>query len=211
MKDMDKQKLLLIVEDVPGIRELLELTLRFKKYDVMSADDGQAALDLVHSRRPAAIVTDILMPRMDGFSLLYHLRKEKGTRDIPVVFLSATYVSPEDKDFARTLGAARFIEKPIDIEKFLLTIAEVLDEPPVAPPELLKEREFLEKYRSRLEAKLEQKNAQIERAQRLLETASATETSGFEASLRQALNERKAIEVELDNVHQILQRPTTSI
>ncbi len=134
----------------------------------------------------------------------------QGTRDIPVVFLSATYVSPEDKDFARTLGAARFIEKPIDIEKFLVTIAEVLDEPPIAPPELLKEREFLEKYETRLMAKLEQKNAQIERAQRLLQTATPSEVTGFEASLRQALHEKQAIEVELQNVHQIMQRPNSS-
>ncbi|MGE5073733.1 MAG: response regulator [Anaerolineae bacterium] len=202
---MEDQKLLLVVEDVPGIRELLELTLRFKNYEVVSAVDGQEALQMMENRRPAAVVTDILMPRMDGFSLLYHLRKDEGMRDIPVVFLSATYVSPEDKDFARTLGAARFIEKPIDIEKFLHTIQEVLDEPPVAPPPLLKETEFLQKYQIRLDAKLEQKNAQIARAQRLLQTATPTETTGFEASLRQALHERQAIEVELDNVQQILQ------
>ncbi len=206
---MEDQKLLLVVEDVPGIRELLELTLRFKNYDVMAAVDGQAALQMIEDRRPAAVVTDILMPRMDGFSLLYHLRKDQGTRDIPVVFLSATYVSPEDKDFARTLGAARFIEKPIDIENFLHTIKEVLDEPPVAPPPLLKETEFLQKYQMRLNAKLEQKNAQIARAQRLLQTATPTETTGFEASLRQALHERQAIEVELENVQQILQTRTS--
>ncbi len=200
-----KQKLLLVVEDVPGIRELLELTLRFKNYEVMGADDGQVALEMIHDRRPAAVIADILMPHMDGFSLLYHLRKDQETRDIPVVFLSATYVSPEDKDFARTLGAARFIEKPIDIENFLRTIAQVLDEPPVAPPPLLKEREFLEKYQSRPLAKLDQKNAQIARAQRLLKTATPTETTGFEVSLRQALTERQAIEVELENVKQILQ------
>ncbi len=202
---MDEQKLLLVVEDVPGIRELLELTLRFKNYEVMAADDGQAALDLIQDRQPAAVVADILMPRMDGFSFLYHLRKEQRTRDIPVVFLSATYVSPEDKEFARTLGAARFIEKPIDIESFLQTIKEVLDEPPLTPPPVLKETEFLEKYKMRLKAKLEQKNAQIARAQRLLQSATPTETTGFEASLRQALHERQAVEVELDNVEQILQ------
>ncbi len=202
---MADQELLLVVEDVPGIRELLELTLRFKNYDVMAANDGQAALQMIEDRRPAAVVTDILMPRMDGFSLLYHLRKNQHTRDIPVVFLSATYVSPEDKEFARTLGAARFIEKPIDIEGFLTTIREVLSAPPVAPPPLLKETEFLQKYQARLEAKLEQKNAQIARAQRLLQTATPTETTGYEASLRQALHERQSIQVELDNVQQILQ------
>ncbi len=203
---MGKSKLLMVVEDVPGIRELLELTLRFKSYDVVAAQNGQEALDLLQERRPALIVTDILMPRMDGFSLIYHLRKDQKTRDIPVVFLSATYVSPEDKDFATTLGATRFIEKPIDMEYFLSTIDSLLKQPPVVPPPPLKENEFLEKYRVRLLAKLEQKDQQIERAKRLLQTSTVTEKSGFEASLRQAANERQAIQVELDNLNEIMQR-----
>lgn len=207
---MDEQRLLLVVEDVPGIRELLELTLRFKNYDVMAAVDGQAALQMIRERRPAAVVSDILMPRMDGFSLLYHLRQDETTCKIPVIFLSATYVAPEDKEFARRLGAARFIEKPIDIQGFLQTIQEVLAEPAPAPAPLLQETEFLQQYQTRLEAKLKQKNAQIARAERLLPTATPTEATGFETSIRQALNERKAIEVELHSVQQILQDRTAS-
>jgi CheY-like chemotaxis protein len=202
---MDEQKLLMVVEDVPGIRELLELTLRFKSYEVVAVGNGQEALDSLEDRHPALIVTDILMPRMDGFSLIYHLRKEQKTRDIPVVFLSATYVSPEDKDFATALGATRFIEKPIDMESFLATIAELLKQPPSVPPAPLQEDEFLQKYRMRLDAKLEQKNAQIDRAKRLLQTSAPNEKPGFEASLRQALSDKQAIEVELDNLEQILQ------
>ncbi len=203
---MDESKLLLVVEDIPGIRELLELTLRFRAYDVMSAQNGQEALDMVQQRRPALIVTDILMPRMDGFSLIYHLRQSNQTRDIPVVFLSATYVAPEDKDFATTLGAARFIEKPINMEEFLGTIEELLKQSPSASPAPLQEAEFLEKYRARLEMKLDQKNTQIARAERLLQTGPTNESAGFEASLRQALHERNSIQTELDNLHQILQQ-----
>lgn len=202
---MDEQILLMVVEDVPGIRELLELTLRFKSYAVVGAGNGEEALDKLKQMHPALIVTDILMPRMDGFSLIYHLRKDKSTRDIPVVFLSATYISPEDKDFAATLGATRFIEKPIDMESFLTTIAELLEQPPSVPPPPLQETEFLQKYRHRLEAKLEQKHAQIDRAKRLLESSAPNEKTGFEASLRQALNDEQSIEVELDNLQEILQ------
>ncbi len=207
---MDHSKLLLVVEDIPGIRELLELTLRFKNYDVMAAQNGQEALELIQDRRPALIVTDILMPRMDGFSLIYHLRKDQSTRNIPVIFLSATYVSPEDKDFANTLGAARFIEKPINMEEFLRTIADLLRDAPVSPLPPLKETEFLEKYQVRLETKLEQKNVQIARAERLLQTGPANEKAGFEASLKQALHERQAIQAELENVHQLLSGLGTS-
>lgn len=202
---MDESKLLLIVEDIPGIRELLELTLRFKDYEVMTAQNGQEALEMIQGRRPALIVTDILMPRMDGFGLIYQLRRNRETRDIPVVFLSATYLSPEDKDFATTLGAARFIEKPINMDQFLAAIAELLSQTPATPPPPLKETEFLEKYRIRLETKLQQKNAQIARAERLLQTASNNETMGFEASLKQALQERNAVQIELEKVYQTLQ------
>lgn len=201
---MNDSKLLLVVEDVPGIRELLELSLRFKNFEVMGAQDGQEALELIRGRQPAVIVSDILMPQMDGFSLLYRLKSNPATRDIPVVFISATYISPEDKEFAKTLGVTRFIEKPIDMESFLSMIEALVKEPPVSQPPLLKESEFLEQYQARLEAKLAQKNQQVARAERLLETAMPTETSGFEASLRQALNERKAIEVELENLKDIL-------
>ena len=117
---MDESKVLLIVEDIPNILELLDLTLRFNGYEVMTARNGQEALEVIENKRPALIITDILMPRMDGFTLIYRLRTDQKTRDIPVVFLSATYVSPEDKAFATTLGATKFIEKPIDTKAFLL-------------------------------------------------------------------------------------------
>jgi CheY-like chemotaxis protein len=207
---MDNSNLLLVVEDIPGIRELLELTLRFKNYDVMTAQNGQEALQLVQDRHPALIVTDILMPHMDGFSLIYHLRRDQHTWNIPVIFLSATYVSPEDKEFATTLGAARFIEKPINIEQFLTTVADLLRELPAPPPPAMKEDEFLEKYRLRLETKLAQKQAQIARAERLLHTGPINEKAGFESSLKQSLRERQAIQAELENIRQLLNKPGIS-
>jgi CheY-like chemotaxis protein len=201
---MDESKVLLVVEDIPNILELLDLTLRFNGYEVVTARNGQEALDVIESRRPALIITDILMPRMDGFSLIYHLRTNRQTRDIPVVFLSATYVSAEDKAFATTLGATKFIEKPIDTKAFLLTISELLDQPPESSPVPLKESEFYEKYQSRLETKLQQKNSQIARAERLLTTVPPNEKPGFEATLNQAISERQSIELELEHLSQHL-------
>ncbi len=203
---MDKSQTLLVVEDTPHILEMLELTLRFKGYEVMTARNGQDALDMLKEKRPALIITDILMPKMDGFSLMYHLRSNRETRDIPVVFLSATYVAPEDKAFARSLGATKFIEKPIDTEELLKTIAQLLKQGSAAQTKPLKEREFFEKYQERLETKLSQKKTQIARIERLLETISASEKPGFEASLKQALSDRRDIEAELELVHTHLQR-----
>ena len=119
---------ILVVEDMSQIRGLLEVTLRFEGYPVESGSNGEEALELIAQNKPAMIITDILMPKMDGFALVYHLRKNPKTRSIPVVFLSATYVTKEDKDFALSLGAVRFLEKPIDTADFLLTIGEILAE-----------------------------------------------------------------------------------
>ena len=107
-----KQGPILVVEDVPNVLELLEVTLRFKGYEVVSAHNGVEGLDKVKSANPALIITDILMPKMDGYAFVQSLRTDPVTRSVPVIFLSATYVTPDAKGFALSLGAPRFIEKP---------------------------------------------------------------------------------------------------
>ena len=100
---------LLVVEDTPDTLQLLDVTLTFKGYRVVTARNGYAALAAIEKERPALIVTDILMPQMDGFSLVHRLRINPETRRIPVIFLSATYVDPADKEFAAAIGVTRFI------------------------------------------------------------------------------------------------------
>ncbi len=117
---------LLVVEDVPNILELLEVTLRFKGYPVITARNGEEALEKIDVQIPALVITDILMPKMDGYALVQRLRGNPRLSRIPIIFLSATYVAPDDREFAMRLGAVRFLEKPVDTEKFLLTVDEVL-------------------------------------------------------------------------------------
>ncbi len=202
---------LLIVEDVPNILDFLEVTLKFKGYEVMKARNGQEALEAIQTKRPALVITDILMPKMDGFSLVYRLRTDTATREIPVVFLSATYVAPEDKAFAMSIGATRFIEKPIDTEEFLLTIAELLTQGALPPPPPLQEREFFLGYRKRLEMKLQQKNSQIARAERLLETLPAEQRPGFIALRQQSIGDREEIQTELNFIKDFLEKNNSSI
>jgi CheY-like chemotaxis protein len=156
------------------------------------------------------IITDILMPRMDGFSLSYALRKDPHTSAIPIIFLSATYVTPEDKAFALSLGAVRFIEKPIDTEDFLLTVAETLAEGIPAIKQPLSEHDFFLGYRLRLENKLRYKNTQITRIERLLQTLSSDQKPSFEAMLAQSVSDRNEIKKELDQLYQILSEQTDS-
>lgn len=191
---------ILVVEDMPQIRGLLEVTLRFEGFPVESATDGADALKKIKENRPALVITDILMPNMDGFALVYNLRKNHETRDLPVIFLSATYVTKEDKDFALSLGALRFMEKPIDTSEFLLTIGEILAGDVDTTPPLLDEEVFYRGYRSRLESKLRQKSQQIMRTERLLKTLPEMQKPAFEALLKENINHREQITAELAEV-----------
>jgi CheY-like chemotaxis protein len=197
---------LLVVEDVPNVMELLEVTLRFKGYHVITARNGLEALEKIAANRPALVISDILMPKMDGYAMAYRMRTDPQMCNIPLIFLSATYVTPEDKHFALSLGAARFIEKPIDTEDFLLTVAELLTQGPETIPHPLPERDFYTGYRERLEHKLRHKNTQIARTERLLPTLPPGQRPAFESLLQQALNDREQIQAELKEIYTILDK-----
>ena len=185
---------ILIVEDVPDILRLLEATLKFKGYRAVTAFNGQEALDAIKRERPVLIITDIMMPKLDGFGLVHRLRINPETREIPVIFLTATYVAMEDKAFALNIGVTRFIEKPVNFETFLKTIDELMTAKPEVNPPRMSEAEFFEGYRQRLEKKLQQKITQIARDERLLSTISDEEKPTFRASLQHAINERDELQ-----------------
>jgi CheY-like chemotaxis protein len=201
---------ILVVEDVPNILELLEVTLQFKGYPVVTAKNGQEALEVIEREHPALVITDILMPRMDGYALAHRLRNDPRTCSIPLIFLSATYVTPEDKAFALSLGAVRFLEKPVDTEEFLLTIAEVLTGSLATTPTPLAEREFYRGYRDRLETKLRHKAAQIQRTERLLETLPEEQKPAFITLLAEANEQRLEIQSELDGLYRLLDQYATN-
>lgn len=199
---------ILVVEDVPHILELLEVTLRFKGYPVVTARNGQDALEIIAQEHPALVITDILMPKLDGFALVHRLRSNPKTSGIPIVFLSATYVTPEDKAFAMSLGVVRFLEKPVDTEEFLLTVAEVLTQGPATMPRALDDQQFYRGYRDRLENKLRHKIGQIQRTERLLETLPEDQKPAFRALLEEAFAHRDEIKLELDELYRLLEQFT---
>jgi len=195
---------ILVVDDIPDILRLMDATLQFKGYRVVTARDGQEALEVIQQERPALVIADILMPKMDGFSLLHRIRINPETRDIPVVFLSATYVAQEDKEFARAIGVTSFIEKPVDLDKFFPIISDILTRGRPTTPISLNEFEFYDQYRKRLEVKLSQKVTQIARDEHLLRTLSETEKPTFESTLQQAIKERDEIQHLLAKIRERL-------
>jgi DNA-binding response OmpR family regulator len=201
-----KSGYLLIVEDDPDIRKLLDTTLTFKGYRVATAPNGKDALDVVQKELPVIVIADIMMPHLDGFGLIHRLRIDPRTRNIPVVFITATYVAPEDKEFALNIGATRFIQKPVDLEMFLKTISDVLEssKPIVSKP--LDEFNFYDGYLKRMEAKLEQKIKQIAREERLLESRSETEVQDLQVSLRHAIRERDEVQLLIGQIRKQLEK-----
>jgi DNA-binding response OmpR family regulator len=195
---------LLIVEDDPDILKLLKTTLTFRGYRVATAFNGREGLDIVKRERPALVIADIMMPKLDGFGLVHRLRIDPATRGIPVIFITATYVAPEDKEFALNIGVTRFVQKPVDLDAFLSLIAQLLEQGEAAAMEPMKEFSFYEGYRSRLEAKLAQINKRIARDERLLGTSPGEEDQFFRTSLHHAVSEREEVSLLLEQVNEHL-------
>jgi DNA-binding response OmpR family regulator len=200
------QDYLLIVEDDPDILKLLDATLTFRGYRVITAHNGKEGLEAIQMKRPAIVIADIMMPKLDGFGLVHRIRINPETRDIPVVFITATYVAREDREFALNIGATRFIQKPVDLEKFLVTIAELLEQglPTVIQP--LNELEFYNEYRRRLETKLEEKLKQIARDEHLLANDEDKEDSALQASLHFSIRERDELKLLLGQIYEQLEK-----
>src|SRR6185369_10551265 len=123
-----KRMKILIVEDDANSRTYLERALRSQGYSVESAANGVAGLERVKQSRPDLIISDIMMPEMDGFELCRRVKMDEQLRSIPLVFYTATYVEPKDEKLAMALGASRFLIKPMEPEDFFRAIKAVIDE-----------------------------------------------------------------------------------
>lgn len=113
---------ILVVEDNEHTRLLTEARLK-RYYNVITAENGSEALDIFYDRQIDLIVADIMMPEMDGYEMLKHLRDNK--EEVPVLFLTAKSTF-EDKKTGYDLGIDDYVTKPIDYEELLLRIKALL-------------------------------------------------------------------------------------
>ncbi|HJV67410.1 MAG TPA: hybrid sensor histidine kinase/response regulator [Geomonas sp.] len=119
---------ILIVDGDENSRLFLERELVKKGYRVESVPDGSLALAMVGHSPPELIISDILMPGLDGFELCSRVKSDERLRGVPFVFYSATYIAPEDRRLAMKLGASRFLIKPMVPDDFLRMVGEVIRE-----------------------------------------------------------------------------------
>jgi adenylate cyclase len=115
---------ILVVDDVPENVRLLEAVLAPKGYDVVTATDGRAALELVESASPDLVLLDVVMPNMDGYAVCRRLREREETAVLPVIMLTASE-GPE-KTKAIEAGADDFIPKPFDQHELLTRVRSLL-------------------------------------------------------------------------------------
>ena len=115
----------LLVEDEEDIREMVHFNLFKERYQVLLASDGQAAVDMAKKEFPELIVLDVMLPKMDGFEVCEHLKKDPQTKKIPIIMLTA---KGEEEDVIKGLevGADDYITKPFSPKVLLARIKAVL-------------------------------------------------------------------------------------
>ncbi len=195
-------KHVLIVEDHAENRGLLKLLLEVNGYRVTGAGDGLEALDAARRDPPDAVVSDALMPNMDGFELCRAWMQDAALKAVPFIFYSATYVRPDDERLGMALGAVRYLIKPLAAEAFLAELREVLQDwagrpaPVQAVP--LDETAAHALHESALARKLEDKIRQLEAANRKLEES--------ETRFRNLVEMSSDFYWESDTEHRLMQR-----
>jgi len=119
---------ILVVDDNAENLLLLELWLKKSGYEVVSTANGAEALEKLHTEEFSLIISDILMPVMDGFQLCKKVNSDDKLHSIPFVFYTATYTDKQDEELALKSGAARFIRKPNDMTELMAIIEDLCND-----------------------------------------------------------------------------------
>jgi PAS domain S-box-containing protein len=116
----------LVVEDNEDSRIFLTALLEGHGHDVSNAADGRIALEMAKETKPDLIISDILMPHMDGFELCQEIKSDANLVDIPFIFYTSTYTNPQDEELGLALGGTQFIIKPQEPDKLIKTINQII-------------------------------------------------------------------------------------
>ena len=117
----------LVVDDDPDKRTLLTVALQMAGYEVRSANDGEEGLAAIESYQPDLVITDVMMPKMDGYELARRVRANPLTRFIPVIIQTAARNAAQDQRRGAEVGALGYITDPTDIDLLLARARTLLD------------------------------------------------------------------------------------
>ena len=113
---------ILIADDNNESRYMIDTLLKSNGYETFSTANGEEALKLAMECCPDLIITDILMPVMDGYTFCRHLKGDDRLKGIPLIFYTATYTDERDAEFGLGLGADRYLIKPQEPLKILRVV-----------------------------------------------------------------------------------------
>ncbi len=164
---------ILLVDDDLHNRFTLSEVLRAEGFSVETASDGYEALEIVESRKFDAIISDALMPHMDGFALCRALKSREDNRSVPFILLTGEYMEKSDEEFALSVGASRVLQKTGNVEELLQTLNHLNVLPQAKSlaegvDDHLAEGEYLKEYNSVLIRRLEAKMKELEEVNRKL-------------------------------------------
>jgi PAS domain S-box-containing protein len=162
---------ILVVDDRPINREFFSTLLGYRGHRILEAQDGAEALASVKTNRPDLVISDILMPTMDGYEFVRQMRDDPATANIPVVFSTAHYLDREARLLAEACGVTHTILKPAEPEEVLRVVDAALgiSEPPTAPPAEEFDREHLRLLTDKLAQKTQELTRVNERLTALIE------------------------------------------
>lgn len=161
----------LVVDDSAVSRDLVITLLGCQGHNAVAAADGVQALEMARAEHPDLIITDLLMPLLDGYELIREIRADASLAETPVIFCTANYLQEEVRPIAATLGVSHIVAKPVDVEHLLQTVDDALAEfaqAPVVPPQT-----FSREHQRALSAKLIEKVDELERAEDALRESEA--------------------------------------
>ena len=116
---------IILVDDDEQLLAFLQQALVSDGHDVVTCDDGRTALEFAARLQPDLIVLDAMMPRVDGYQVLWHLRENDRTRDIPAMMLTSRS-RHQDEQLGLSLGAQDYVFKPFVMEDVIMRIRDVL-------------------------------------------------------------------------------------
>jgi signal transduction histidine kinase len=158
---------ILIVDDNPTNLRLLRAMLESEDYRVIQASDGLEALATLEREKIDAIISDILMPRMDGYRFCLEVRKSEKHRTLPFIIYTSTYTSPGDEKVALDFGADKYLRKPAPARAIMDALQESFTScrlPATSAAQAPKELEVMKEYSEALIRKLEDKNEELTQA-----------------------------------------------
>jgi PAS domain S-box-containing protein len=171
---MTAKPLALIVDDKEENRYYLRTLVAAYGYEVDSAAQGAEALAKARHSPPSLVISDLLMPVMDGYTLLRHWKLDKKLKHIPFIVYTATYTAPEDERLALDLGADAFIVKPMEPDQLMTCIRQAHSNVTDAGSRFTRtpsasDQDIVKQYSATLVRKLEEKTIQLEAANRALQ------------------------------------------